>query len=210
MGGQNRIVLDYGNMEELVLLSGIEIDTGKIIGVTEITQWSGPKTKTFPYETLAEALAAKPRPNAEGLVVRNIETDEMIKIKQEDYIQLHRLVFGLNERTVWEHLSEYGTVNNLIENLPDEFHEWVHNKADILWENFMDIWDYAHDTYANILNDPCYPIPRKVFAEEAMKYPTIRPYLFMLYDGKRLNKAIWKSLKPKGNNAMKVQDESVA
>ena len=47
----------------------------------------------------------------------------MIKIKQEDYVILHRIVTGLNERAVWEHLMTHnGDYSELLESVPDEFY----------------------------------------------------------------------------------------
>ena len=41
-----------------------------------------------------------PRPNAEGLVVHFITSDERLKLKQEWYVQQHRLLTGLTARQV--------------------------------------------------------------------------------------------------------------
>ena len=100
----NRIVLDYGDLDDLILLGGVEIATGRAFGphAPECAGWPGPRVDMFPHETLAEALAAEPRPNAEGLVVRFVDTGLTVKIKQADYVHLHRLFTGLTARRLWE------------------------------------------------------------------------------------------------------------
>jgi RNA ligase len=98
----NRIVLDYGDRDQLVLLGGVDIATGHSV---EVTGWPGPVAERFAYATLAEALAAPPRAGAEGLVLHVPRTDERIKLKQADYVTLHRLIFGLTTRRVWERLA---------------------------------------------------------------------------------------------------------
>lgn len=127
----NRIVLDYGNMEDLVLLGAVEIATGKSVHPDHqlLAFWPGPRAEVFHYRSLAEALTGEPRPNAEGLVVHLPGTDERVKLKQEDYVALHRIVTGLNERTVWEHMRGGGPVDDLLEPLPEEFHPWVERVA---------------------------------------------------------------------------------
>ena len=44
-----------------------------------------------------------PRSNAEGVVVRT--GLDMVKIKQEDYVALHRILTMTSARMVWEHLA---------------------------------------------------------------------------------------------------------
>lgn len=98
----NRIVLDYGARDELVLLGGIEIATGRTV---DVAGWPGPVAERFPHPTFAAALAAPPRVGAEGLVVYLPRLDERVKLKQADYVTLHRLIFGLTRRRVWERLA---------------------------------------------------------------------------------------------------------
>ena len=66
----NRIVVDYGDMDDLILLGAIHIETGCSYFPHDdlLVAWPGPRTTVFDHETLAHALAAPPRPNAEGLV----------------------------------------------------------------------------------------------------------------------------------------------
>lgn len=81
---ENRIVVDYGQQDDLVLLGAVDIATGKSI-TPEVIQksnhpWPGPVTETFTFSTYGEALAAAPRPGKEGFVVHNLRTDERVKI----------------------------------------------------------------------------------------------------------------------------------
>lgn len=105
---QNRIVLNYGDRDDLVLLGSVEIATGYISN-PRVTQnfhgWPGPKADHFGYATLADALAAEPRPNAEGYVIRQRGTDRIVKLKQADYISLHRVLTHTSARTLWEFLA---------------------------------------------------------------------------------------------------------
>jgi RNA ligase len=55
------------------------------------------------YHNLSQALQAPPRENAEGLVV--VLPHKMMKIKQEDYLILHKLMTGLRPRSIWEFLA---------------------------------------------------------------------------------------------------------
>jgi len=95
---ENRIVCNY-DFEGLVLLGARSVEHGDILRPEQLP-WTGRKSEKLFEGTLLMALELEPREGAEGLVLY-IE-DEMWKLKQEDYVALHRLMFGLNERRVWE------------------------------------------------------------------------------------------------------------
>jgi RNA ligase len=212
----NRIVLDYGDMSDLVLLGMVSNDTGITHGPDNVGLrfWNGPRAQNFGRMTFAEALALPPRQNAEGLVIRDRLYGNMVKIKQEDYIRLHKLVFGLSEKAVWEHLSTHdGDITGMLEGLPDEFHGWVKEKADSLLLRFRKIRIEAEQICDGIIIELTANEDggsRKRFAEIAAEYPDYRQYLFMLLDGKDISGAIWKSLKPKGSSPMVRQTEATA
>ena len=139
---ENRIVLDYGDQDDLILLGARSVTTGTEWGPDFDRFWPGPRVQVFEHETLAEALEEPDRRNAEGLVVRFLDDHAAgsfrIKIKQEDYVRLHKLVTGLNEKSVWEHLAGGGSLPALVAEIPDEFHEWVTITAENLWDQFDD------------------------------------------------------------------------
>jgi RNA ligase len=209
---ENRIVLDYGQEEKLVMLGGVSIDSGHITSPGTMARYNGwvtrNVTQTFSYKTLADALAAEPRKNAEGLVVR-AAGGRMVKLKQEDYIKLHRLVTGLNERVVWEYLKDHnGEYEGLLEGLPDEFHGWVREKAAMFLLRFDVTKELATRAYHEIIAEP---IDRKAFAARAQEWPKLRGYLFVLFDDKNIDGMIWKSLRPVGQTQqMKAISEDVA
>lgn len=102
---ENRIVVDYRGMDDLVLLGAVDIATGATVGPGWISGWDGPQVEVFPYRTLADALEAEPRVGAEGLVVHFPATGERVKLKQADYVALHRILTMTTARTVWEYLA---------------------------------------------------------------------------------------------------------
>lgn len=207
---ENRIVLDYAGLDDLVLLGAVEIETGMPVGPDLLDEWPGARTQVFDYPTLTHALAAEPRTNAEGLVVRFRGTSTMVKIKQDDYVALHRLVTGLNERVVWEHLSNSGSVLSLVESIPDEFHAWVDEKAAALQRKHDQIASESQIIYEFILRDLGEGFERRTFAERAAHYSAERPFLFNLLDGKNPSSGIWKTLKPRGDTYMLGITEDVA
>lgn len=129
---ENRIVCDYGGADDLFLLGAVDIASGTVVGPDWVSGWCGPQATVFTVRTLGEALAMPPRPGAEGLVVRLLMSGHMVKIKQADYLALHKIVTSLNARSVWEALGEGRSVADICEPLPDEFHAFVRKVADEL------------------------------------------------------------------------------
>lgn len=213
---ENRIVLNYGNFEGLILLGGVWNETGEYVGPEEaarLLEWDGRVTEVFTYTSLREALESPPRPNAEGLVVR--AGNRILKLKQEDYILLHRIVTGLSERSVWQHMSEGKDLSDLLGPLPDELHDWVRGVWEDLHSSFIAKVDDVEHLYSMVEMflrdaDPDRLLTRGDWAQEFKKYPDITPLLFMRLDNRDLFPAIMKSLKPQGMTKPKTFSEDTA
>jgi len=183
----NRIVLDYGDTDDLILLYPVSDPT-----------WPGPRVKKFPYRTLREALAAEPRPNAEGFVVHDLSTGTRVKIKQADYLALHKIVTGLNELTVWEHMGQNnGVCDELFVQLPEEFHKWTSETAINLLRAHDAVISQVLAAYGDIRKAIGQDYTRKEFALAAQSAdPQIRSLLFLMEDRKPLFDAVWKKIRP--------------
>jgi RNA ligase len=206
---ENRIVVDYGTTDDLILLGAVDIATGEAVGPDWISGWYGPIAETFGARTLADALVLPPRPNVEGVVVRMVDTGTMVKIKQEDYVALHKIVTGLNARVVWEHLGNGKTVADICEPLPDELHDWVKNLAADLTGQALAILAEAREEHERILASMSGDWTRKDYAAVACRSAN-RAWLFMLLDGKDPAPKIWRTLRPSGDNRPINISEDVA
>ena len=191
----NRIVIDYGAMDDLILLGSVEIATGRSFGPSAVPGWPGPTVESFAFTTLAEALSAPPRANREGLVVHFTDTDVRVKIKYEEYVRLHKLVTGLNARTVWECLATGGSLEALVEPLPDEFHAWVRKVATALTDEVEALAVAVEDAYRDIVASLPDGFTRKDFALVAAKHPE-RAYLFLRLDGRDYRPKLWQRVRP--------------
>ena len=206
---QNRIVVDYQGLDDLLLLGAVQIATGYSLPPDAVAGWPGPRIETFPYATLAEALAAPDRPGREGLVVHYVAANERIKIKQADYVELHKLVTGMNERVVWEHLGNGGDLDTLIAPLPDEFHPWVRSVAERLVDELAEIQASAEAAHAELVAALPDGWTRKDYAIKAAGSP-LRPWLFNLLDERDPGPSIWKTLRPSGAVTLTAQTEDAA
>ncbi|WP_018687015.1 RNA ligase [Actinokineospora enzanensis] len=194
----NRIVVDYNGLDDLVFLGYVDNDTGLTFGPHSLPGWPGLRAKVFEFATLRDALDMPPRPNSEGLVVHFVNTDRRIKLKQDDYTRLHRIVTGLNERSVWETLSASGNVDDLMETLPDEFHTWVHEVAGNLYASFNELDQQVRTRWADLDHRGLVDGDRREYALAITdESPLLRACLFARLDWRPYEHLIWKHIKPR-------------
>lgn len=206
---ENRIVLDYGQRDELVLLGCVMVNSGVSYGPMEasfLMNWAGPVTKIFPVYTLASALEMEPRHNAEGIVVKYIDGTR-VKIKQADYVALHRVITGLNDRTIWESLVAGKTVDEIKAPLPEEFWAYVDDVASGLQarhdQTLMSVWE----EFLTIKDSLPADFTRKDFALAAKDSPN-RGFLFKYLDNQPISELVWKSLKPEATRSLRIEEDS--
>ena len=203
----NRIVLDYGDLDDLVLLGTVEIETGMSMS-PRYSSWDGPKTMMFAYNTLQEVLDAPARSNAEGLVIHFFDTDERIKIKQDDYVALHKIISGLNERVVWEHISNGNELETLLDGLPDEFHVWVREVAGRLKATVEASAREVESAYSAILATLPEGYTQKDFAMIAKEHPR-KSELFARHVGKSYWDKLWKDIYPDAKKSPRNSDSAL-
>jgi hypothetical protein len=202
MGGQNRIVVDYGDYEGLVLLGAFNTETGNEIPYLELKSLEGfDVVKKYDGVRDYSELKGKVKSNAEGFVVR-FSNGERIKIKGEEYLKLHKVMTNISTTSIWEQLSEGKDIVELVSLLPDEFYKKVKQYADNMGYNFYRISEYcgkAHDYYRFGKYGDSHPEPtKKEFVEFVREniQPVFHPVMFAIWDGKPYDKIIWNILKP--------------
>ena len=196
---ENRIVLDYGDMDDLVHLGHRYIDSGQTIprrhGYNVSPNWIGPVAEVLYKGALSGSLALGDRENREGMVLYVLDEVtsmyKLTKVKQADYVALHRIVTGLNERVVWEELKE-GRIDALISNLPAEHAAWANKVVEVLLFNINSILDYANYHVRQHVGED-----KKTFAMWA-KDQQHSAALFAAFSGntEKLKDYAWKQIKP--------------
>ena len=195
---ENRVVLSY-DFSALVLLGGVWISTGKYVGpaeAAETIQWAGRITKTFRRaRSLQDALEIPPRPNAEGLVVRFLNSSLMVKIKQEDYLRAHRIITHCTPRHIWGQLMDGDTLSDLLVGIPDEFVDMVQGYHSDIMAEVTALSQRIEEAYSDILALLPKDFTRKEFAQHAAKFEHSKA-LFMKLDGKDIHEYCLKKVKP--------------
>lgn len=181
---ENRIVVEYGTMEELILLAVIDNATGEEsrledIGFPIVQRYHGVKD--------IQSLKCMEEANREGFVIK-FSSGLRYKVKFEEYLRLHRILTQVSTITIWEYLKEGSTMDTIIDRVPDEFYDWVRKTHLQLLNNYTEIERKALAEYKE-MDD------RKATAAYFLScsYPSI---LFYMLDKKDYSSLIWKMIRP--------------
>lgn len=207
----NRIVLDYGDMDDLVLLGAVANETGYYISpvvaknmfrdrnTKQYVVWPGPVVETYDFNSISKALGEMGRKGKEGFVIRS--HNFMVKIKEPDYLEIHRLVTNASPKTVWEKLKEGKTKTQIVSLFPDEFHDYIAGMIDPQVLNFQKRYLEIQSGYEEVKRTFVQRFPttngdgRGMFARYIKDLPDKR-YYFLLLDGKSIREVLWSELKP--------------
>lgn len=183
---ENRIVLDYGDRRELMLLAVIETDTGKERDVYT--------NRFLPFHTV-ETLDSSVLNNVNSLnrhglregVVANFG-GYRVKMKTDEYVRLHRIVTEFTPKRVWEAMSTGASLE--FSNMPEEFQAWLDATIEELNLRYAELRAHIDDEFeaAKELTD------KELGLSNDFKY---KGFIFMLRRGKDVAPGIWKAIKPK-------------
>jgi RNA ligase len=205
----NRIVVDYGSMDDLVLLAVVDIDTGKTLADGSY-RWPGQRATLTEFSSIDQIREV---PNAEGFVVYFPDLDHRVKIKFPEYLRLHQILTNTSARTVWAALAGGLGIEAIVDHVPDEFFEWVRKQVHSLEGQYNKVHTEACDEYDWIMKKLVRPewdrAQRKEFALLANESP-FRDVLFGLYDGKDISERIWKRIRPEYSRPFSTQPEDNA
>ncbi len=124
-----------------------------------------------------------------------------VKIKSLDYKRLHKILTGISAKDIWISLRDKGNVDDIIDNIPDEFFKWVKKVEMELTVSKLEIMSKALD-----LTKEAMKIKDRKEQAEYIRNRTkgrdegLMGIIFFLLDG-RLDKAefsAWKRVKPSG------------
>lgn len=196
---ENRIVVDYGNERKLVLLSIIKTESGRELsydemvtncidsGIEIVQRYDGIKD----WRTVLNKFDDT---NKEGFVIR-FSSGFRVKMKFEKYKQIHRIISNLSTKSIWEMLKEGKTRNEIIENIPDEFHNWVINICNEFESRYVNIENTCLSFYKIVMRNLGKNFTKKDYAMKVkdLEYSNI---YFAIYNQKDYSEIIWKMLRP--------------
>jgi RNA ligase len=187
---ENRIVVDYGQRWELVLLAVIDIETGKDLPLPD---WGGACARRYDADSIEDLLAMAPTgSNFEGYVIRFPSTGQRVKVKLPEYLRLHKLLTGCTSRSIWELLSAGGDISEVLDRVPDEFYAWVAARTAELRQRYAEIEAACRAIMSSPRLEGC---DRKGAAEFFAPFEH-RAVLFRMLDNKDYAHLIWKAIRP--------------
>lgn len=190
---ENRIVVDYGKTDDLILLTIIDKDGN------ESTQDIGfPVVKKYDGINSIEELKSLEEANKEGFVIR-FNNGFRVKMKFDEYVRLHKIVTGVSNISVWEYLKDDRSFDELLDKVPDEFYQWIKDTRDDLCVKFSTILNNSLLVYKELDT-------RKETALyfQEQEYPSV---LFSMLNKRNPKDIIWKMIKPKYSKPFKKEVE---
>jgi len=193
---ENRIVVDYGRDERLVLLGIIKTRTGEEMPYDDILFDGWDIVKKYDGISDYSALKGLIKDNQEGFVIK-FSNGDRIKIKGEEYVRLHKVMTNLSTTAIWEVLSNNGSVDVLLKDVPDELYNRIKEYENFLIDTFWLYESHSKSLFRSIYKDG---MTAKSFSEFANKQrPPYQSLLWCQFNIKmsRYSEIIWKHIKPK-------------
>ena len=197
---ENRIVVDYKGAEKLVVLACFHSEKGVEGRIDEMVNEGWEVVKKYDgisdYNTLKSII----KDDEEGFVVRFTNGDR-VKIKGAEYLRLHKIMTNVSTTAIWEIMSEGGNLDEILNNVPDEFYNKIKQYENTLKYSYYQYWNqcskmYEYFRYGKYGDKEVEPT-KKEFAEHIKdKHPIIKSIMFAMWDGKQYDKIIWKALRP--------------
>lgn len=175
---ENRVVVDYGERAECVLLAVRDNVSGTYSYPSASSPYPTPKHYDISDPTELTKLCQKLDANSEGFVAEFAD-GQRFKFKGEEYKKLHRLISGLSFKYAVE-VVQAGTVEQARGAVPDEFlsefNGWVEDIQDLVEVKTHNV---------EVMFERAPKEDRKTFALWAKQYcPELMHYLFAKLDGR--------------------------
>ncbi|RST07738.1 polynucleotide kinase [Streptomyces sp. WAC07149] len=245
---QNRIVVDYGDRRDLVLLAAFGPDGTEVPLAEAAGHWQGigSVVKVWPAMPLDELLAladsntlpgggSAAGTDAEGFVLR-FASGVRAKAKLSEYVRLHKLLTGVNERDIWRahgvqrfagtsvkrlaqglglSVAELGGARSqggrpldaLLEQVPDEFDAWVRKVIAGLEAEFTRRERDIDEAFGALAH---LAGDRAAFARAAKENRDgkVRAAVFLRLDGRSTELVSWRAVRPEAADPYTTDEEN--
>lgn len=210
---ENRIVVDYGDIDNIFLITSFETATGREISRYSLANEGTlpfPEVKSFDGLTDMDEILKISDPHNEGFVIR-FSGDEgykgrdgdktRVKVKFDEYKRLHRIVTQMSSIDIWTNLMEGNDFDEILERVPDEFFDWVKKVKEELEGKFAAVEAEVMSAYDKFRGEVSVGdqndrrVVAKYFGTLNLSKNKLSA-LFALYDGKDYRQKIWSMLRP--------------
>ena len=194
---ENRIVVNYGEMEDLILTAIIDTQTGADLPLENV---GFPMVKEYHGIKDIAVLKDLSEDNREGFVIQ-FASGLRYKVKFEEYLRIHRIVTQVSNINIWEYLSANMPFDEILDRVPDEFYDWVKATSADLKTQFETIERQCQADFKVCAT-------RKETAAYFLtcRYPSV---LFNMLDERPYSQTIWKQLRPTFQKPFSKIDETI-
>jgi RNA ligase len=196
---ENRIVLDYGGEEKLVMLGAFD-RIGRDYELLDWGEWGFDVVKKYDGIKDFKELKAMVKDNQEGFVVKFTNGDR-VKVKGVEYLRLHKIMTNVTTTGVWEYLKNGEDVMEILKDVPDEFYDKIKTYVRDLKYSYFQISEDVGKKFDGMMygkyNDKEPIEDRKEYAEWVFTQPKhLSGILFRMFDKKDYSEIIWNLIRP--------------
>lgn len=191
---ENRIVVDYGGWSGLAILGARDRETGRELSIatlkdvmSNLSNWlCFPKLYSFSEVAAVLEARGKLSANEEGFVVL-FNNGQRVKIKGDEYLQLHRFVSNFSFKNVAIAMRD-DRIDDLRAVCPQMYREqmetWIYGINQKLTEvrTVVDLAFFDAQIHAGEESDPAYKKNFALFVQE--HYSSYAHFLYAMRDGK--------------------------
>jgi hypothetical protein len=199
---ENRIVVDYHGESKMTLLGVVRKNDGSEYTYQELKDTGYPDiVPAYEGKSLLDCIQESEMDaplNVEGYVLRyDLNLPESpyplrVKVKFNEYLRLHRLIFNLNSKRIWESLSEGKNPLDDVGKIPDDAFQWMSHVVN----DFMVRYACLNKNAERVFKLRPAAGSRKDCAEWFIGNADVRSICFAMLDGKNVHDIIWKMLRP--------------
>ena len=204
-----RIVVDNSGKYGLVLLTVVNNETGRdlprieVEAIAKLCQWEVvPVFETHSIANCVELARHTKGTEQEGFVAHYPKSGIRVKIKGDDYCNIHRIATRLTKRRIWEVLSSgngAGTADEMRSVLPEQYKVWVDGTIAGFMTEYNALWHrvVAVSTSCNSLKRTGAP-RSAIVAMLSEHFSDVFHEALYVHDGKfgKAEMCIWKRLRP--------------
>jgi len=153
---ENKIIVDYGDTQELILLGVIDRDTNEELTGMALTGASAYTNmrlaKSYQFNTINELIETQASlPSSDEGFVARFKNGERVKFKSREYLKLARLLQRMTPLHFWEHMEQGKVSKDFQEKFPEEFRKEVDEIVERLQKRWKELIVEIHQELLPIL-----------------------------------------------------------
>lgn len=149
----NKIIVNYGCLEELILLGGYDTQLGMELPIMSLHNYTGMSmVDEFDYtiEEMIELQKTIPK-DKEGFVVK-FSNGERVKFKGAEYLQIARILKGCSPLALWEKMIDGEVDVEFVQSIPEEIFPEIKPVIETLEQKYQDVAMAIYITVQGIRN----------------------------------------------------------